>query len=68
LAGILWGRGFDWETCCFDVTPVSYAQLGLLPQMHRDERDCYANIERLLRALRRPMPALRNVPNRYLAG
>ncbi len=22
--GITWGRGFEWETTCFDVTPVSW--------------------------------------------
>lgn len=68
LSGITWGRGFAWETTCFDVTPVSYAQLGLLPQMHRDERDCYANIAALLRASGRAVPPLANVPNRYLAS
>ena len=66
LAGITWGKGFEWETVCFDVTPISYAQLGLLPQMHREERDVYANIERLLEAAGRRIPALENVPNRYL--
>ncbi len=25
LPGITWGKGFLWETTCFDVTPVSYA-------------------------------------------
>ncbi len=34
-AAITWGEGFEWETTCFDVTPISYAQPGLLPQMHR---------------------------------
>jgi ankyrin repeat protein len=67
LPGIVWGKGFDWETVCFDVTPVSYAQLGLLPQMHRNERDCYANIESLLRAVGRVVPKFENVPNRYCA-
>jgi len=23
LAGITWGKGFEWETTCFDVTPIS---------------------------------------------
>lgn len=68
LRGITWGKGFDWETVCFDVTPISYAQLGLLPQMHRRERDIYANVKRLLAASGRPVPPLTNVPNRYLAG
>jgi hypothetical protein len=67
VAGITWGKGFEWETTCFDVTPLSYAQLGLLPQIHRDERGIYDNVVRLLRASGRPVPPLDNVPNRYLA-
>jgi ankyrin repeat protein len=66
LPGLCWGRGFEWETPCFDVTPISYAQLGLLPQFHRKEADIYDNTARLLRAAGRPAPALANVPNRYL--
>jgi ankyrin repeat protein len=66
LAGITWGRGFEWETTCFDATPISYAQFGLLPQVHRDERDIYANVRRLLKASDRSVPPLDNVPNRYL--
>jgi ankyrin repeat protein len=66
LAGITWGLGFDWETTCFDVTPVSYAQLGLLPQMHRNERDVYANVRTLLQAAGRKVPPLDNVPNKYV--
>lgn len=66
LAGLVWGRGFEWETTCFDVTPISYAQLGLLPQMHRREEDVYETIEVLLLAAGRPVPPRRNVPNRYL--
>jgi hypothetical protein len=67
LAGLTWGKGFEWETTFFDVTPVSYAQLGLLPQMHRDEREIQANVARLLAAAGRAAPPRRNVPNRYLA-
>jgi hypothetical protein len=66
--GITWGKGFDWETVCLDVTPVSYAQLGLLPQMQRTEADVYSNLKRLLAACGRPVPPLTNVPNRYLAA
>jgi ankyrin repeat protein len=66
LPGLVWGRGFEWETTCFDVTPVSYAQLGLLPQMHRDEVQIRATIGELLHASGRTCPAPRNVPNRYL--
>lgn len=68
LAGLVWGRGMEWETTLFDVTPVSYAQFGLLPQVHRAERDIYDNITRLLEASNRHVPRLGNVPNRYLAS
>ncbi len=66
LAGITWGKGFAWETTYFDVTPLSYAQMGLMPQMHRIEHDIYSNIRKLLTASGRTGTPLRNVPNRYL--
>ncbi|MBE7462175.1 MAG: ankyrin repeat domain-containing protein [Planctomycetes bacterium] len=66
LAGLEWGKGYPWETTFFDLTPVSYAQMGLMPQVHRKEPDIYANIRLLLEAAGRPIPALENVPNRYL--
>lgn len=68
VAGLTWGRGFDWETTFFDLTPISYAQLGALPQMHRREADIAVNVRLLLTASGRPVPPLENVPNRYLAG
>jgi len=67
LAGITWGRGFEWETALFDVTPLSYAQAGLLPQLHRAEADVYDNLRLLCGAAARDHPALSNVPNRYVA-
>lgn len=67
LEGIEWGKGYEWETVFFDVTPISYAQMGLMPQVHRSEADIYSNIERLMNASNRKMPGLRNVPNRYIA-
>jgi len=66
LHGITWGKGFEWETTLFDVTPVSYAQFGLLPQVHRRESDIYENIGLLLEASGRKAPPRENVPNRYL--
>jgi ankyrin repeat protein len=68
LAGLTWGKGMPWETTLFDVTPVSYAQFGLLPQVDRAERDIYDNIVRLLEAGNRRVPPLENVPNQYLAS
>jgi ankyrin repeat protein len=67
VAGLVWGRGFEWETACFDLTPIAFAQLGCLPQMHRDERQIADNVRRLLAAAERDPAAVRNVPNRYLA-
>jgi hypothetical protein len=66
LPGLVWGKGFEWETTVFDVTPVSYAQCGLLPQFHRKEREIYTNIRAMLAAAGRVMPPLGNVPNQYL--
>ncbi len=66
VAGLVWGRGFEWETVLFDLTPVSYAQLGQLPQMHRDEHDIAGTVRALLVAAGRPVPSMPNVPNRYL--
>jgi hypothetical protein len=66
VGGITWGRGFEWETTLFDVTPISYAQFGLLPQVHRKELDIYDNIKLLVEAAGRTVPPLDNVPNRYL--
>jgi hypothetical protein len=67
VKGITWGKGFEWETTLFDVTPISYAQFGLLPQVHRNESEIYANIQLLLEAAGRTVPPLGNVPNRYLS-
>jgi ankyrin repeat protein len=66
VAGITWGKGYEWETTFFDLTPISYAQMGLLPQMHRKEHDIYSNITILLNAMGRTVPPFVNVPNRYL--
>jgi hypothetical protein len=66
LRGITWGKGYPWETTFFDVTPISFAQMGLLPQVHRSESEIYANIKILLEAAGRQVPSLENVPNRYL--
>lgn len=66
VQGITWGKGFEWESTLFDVTPVSYAQFGLLPQVHRKESEIYDNIKLLVEAAGRTVPPLDNVPNRYL--
>jgi len=37
VKGLIWGRGYEWETWIPSVNPISYAMMGLLPQMHRSE-------------------------------
>lgn len=67
LKGITWGVGFDWETILFDTTLLSYTQAGLIPQFQRDEIDIYENIKLICGHLRRNVPPLANVPNKYWA-
>jgi ankyrin repeat protein len=66
VPGITWGAGFPWATTCFDVTPLSYAQCGNLPQFQRAETEIAANVRALLAAAGRPIPLDLNVPNQYL--
>lgn len=66
LAGLNWGKGYPWETTFFDVTPISFAQMGLMPQVHRNEQHIYSNIRKLLDFSGRQCPPLTNIPNRYL--
>jgi hypothetical protein len=37
VKGLIWGKGYEWETFIPSVNPISYAMMGLLPQMHRKE-------------------------------
>jgi hypothetical protein len=37
VKGLIWGKGYEWETWIPAVNPISYAMMGLLPQMHRKE-------------------------------
>jgi hypothetical protein len=66
VKGLHWGKGNAWETTFFDVTPISFAQVGLIPQVNRTEENIYENIRFLLASAGRPVPPLGNVPNRYL--
>jgi len=67
VPGLVWGRGFEWESTFFDLTPVAYAQLGTLPQMHRDPVHVDGVVRALLTAAGRVVPEMPNVPNRYVA-
>jgi hypothetical protein len=66
LQGLIWGGGFEWETVFFDVTPLSFAQSGLYPQVHRNQRVVADNIDFLYRKRYGVAAPIRNVPNQYL--
>ena len=66
LDGLTWGGGCEWETVLFDVTPISYAQCGLYPQLHRLEEHVYGNIEYLYKSRGGKALPAQNVPNRYV--
>ncbi len=66
VEALSWGRGFEWETTLFDATPLSYAQMGLLPQFHRKPEHVYDTIGYLYRRKHGTTAPVRNVPNRYL--
>ncbi|NUO00639.1 MAG: ankyrin repeat domain-containing protein [Saprospiraceae bacterium] len=66
VQGIIWGRGYAWETLMPSVNPVSYAMMGLLPQMHRNEREINETVLRLLRERYEVNYPVKNIPNQYL--
>ena len=68
VQGIIWGKGYPWETLIPSVNPISYAMMGLLPQMHRDELEINETVSLLLYEKYGVSYPLRNVPNQYLKG
>lgn len=66
VQGIIWGKTYEWETLIPSVNPISYAMMGLLPQMHRNETDINQTVLQLLNERYNVSYPLRNVPNQYL--
>jgi hypothetical protein len=66
VRGLIWGRGFEWETFIPAVNPISYATMGLLPQMHRDPSTISRIISILLHHAYNIDYSLPNIPNAYL--
>jgi hypothetical protein len=66
VPGLIWGKGYEWETLIPAVNPISYAMMGLLPQMHRDEKQISEIVSRLLKYDFGINYSPRNVPNAYL--
>lgn len=68
VKGLVWGRGYEWETFIPSVNPLSYAMMGLLPQMHRKPETVAATISLLVKYAYGIDYTPPNVPNAYLAG
>ena len=66
LKGLVWGKGYEWETLIPAVNPISYAMMGLLPQFQRTENNIYKNVSHLFQAVYKNPIEPRNVPNAYL--
>lgn len=64
--GLIWGKGYDWETLIPAVNPISYAMMGLLPQMHRNETTISKTVTTLLKHAYGIDYTPANVPCRYL--
>jgi hypothetical protein len=66
LPGLIWGKGYPWETFIPAVNPISYAMMGLLPQMHRSDQTIATIVSRLLKVAYGINYTSPNVPNKYL--
>jgi hypothetical protein len=66
VKGIIWGKGYPWETFIPSVNPISYAMMGLLPQMHRIERTINEVISVLLKHQYNINYTAVNITNKYL--
>lgn len=68
VPGLIWGKSYEWETLIPSVNPISYAMMGLLPQMHRNEKTVADIVSRLLKVAYGIDYYPTNVPNQYLAN
>jgi hypothetical protein len=66
IRGLIWGKGYEWETLIPAVNPINYAMMGLLPQMHRDEKTIADTVSVLLKHEFLIDYHSENVPNKYL--
>jgi hypothetical protein len=66
VKGLIWGKGYDWETFIPAVNPISYAMMGLLPQMHRKDIVVAETVSLLIKHAYDIDYLPPNVPNKYL--
>lgn len=67
VKGIIWGKGYEWETFIPSINPISYAMMGLLPQMHRNERTIAEVVSVLIKHQYDSNFEIPNIPNKYLS-
>lgn len=68
VKGLIWGKGYEWETFIPAVNPTSYAMMGLLRQFQRTEKQIYEVVSLLLKANYGTEYYPSNVPNKYLSN
>jgi len=66
VPGLIWGKSYEWETLIPSVNPINYAMMGLLPQMHRNEKTISETVSHLLKHAYGINYTAANVPNKYL--
>jgi ankyrin repeat protein len=68
VRGLIWGKGYEWETFIPAVNPISYAMMGLLRQFQRTEVQIYEIVSRLLESSWGIKYTPPNIPNAYLSS
>jgi len=66
VKGFIWGKGYEWETFIPAVNPISYAMMGLLPQVHRKQETIADVVSLLVKHAYGIDYTQANVPNAYL--
>lgn len=66
VSGLIWGKGYEWETFIPSINPISYAMMGLLRQFQRTEAQIYEVVSFLVQAGYGISYFPDNIPNRYL--
>lgn len=66
VKGLIWGRGYEWETFIPAVNPISYAMMGLLPMVHRRQETVAEVVTLLIKQAYGIDYNPPNVPNAYL--
>lgn len=66
VKGLIWGKGYDWETFIPSVNPISYAMMGLLRQFQRTEVQIYEVVSLLMKSSYDTDYYPPNIPNKYL--